>query len=130
MEVKEVNYEEILGVIVTEKTERVDKCAFLIKDIVRLISDDDIDYSAKDISRIKMVPGCSLDNFYQMYLPKNLLVISTKDGKVHELSMHDRTTFKKGLTVRDAHLCHVDRTVFLTEADQATMLTRLIEEND
>lgn len=125
-----VNYEKIIGVTVTEKTERVDKCAFLIKDIVRLISDNaKLDYSARDISSIKMVPGCSLDTGV-MYLPKNLLVISTKDGEVHELSMHDRTTFKKGLTSRDVHLCHVDRTVFLTEADQATMLTRLIEEND
>ena len=125
----EVNYEEILGVIVTEKTERVDKCAFLIKDIVRLISDDDTDYSAKDIRHISMVPGCSLDTGV-MYLPKNLLVISTKDGKVHELSMHDRTTFKKGLTSRDVYLCRVDRTVFLTEADQAAMLLQMIEEND
>ena len=84
----EVNYEEILSVIVTEKTERVEKCVFTIKDIVRLISDGDTDYSAKDISRIQMVPGCSLDTGV-MCLPKNLICISTKDGKLHELSMYD-----------------------------------------
>lgn len=102
-----VNYEETHSVTVTEVTQRVDKCVFKIKDIVRLISDDDTDYSAKDISCIEMVPGCSLDTNV-MYIPKNLLVIYTKDGRAHELSVHYRTTFTKGATFRDISLKHVD----------------------